>query len=154
MFRPSGKSIYSKSHLEAPSTYRGVFIYNVLFTTVQRKEYSETLNRESDAHFRVEVNQREPTPTGVFSSAHPLPPLCCAPPPQQHLLTCELDGREMKTVENCVSKLKRLDGKGRVWPQQMIMEAHRGYLVLSDIETKVRLRTPQIRAHVWTQTQW
>lgn len=53
-----------------------------------------------------------------------------------------------------MAKLKRLDGKGRLWPQQMIMEVQRGYLVLSDIETKVRLRVPQISAHVlesvWT----
>lgn len=47
-----------------------------------------------------------------------------------------------------MAKLKRLDGKGRLWPQQMIMEVHRGYLVLSDIETKVRLHIPQIRGHV------
>uniref|UniRef100_H3CE46 EPS8 signaling adaptor L3b n=1 Tax=Tetraodon nigroviridis TaxID=99883 RepID=H3CE46_TETNG len=82
--RPSGKSIY-----------------------MQRKEYSETLNREAETHFRVE-----------------------------HLLTCELDGRELKTLDSCMAKLKRLDGKGRLWPQQMIMEVHRGYLLLSDIETK------------------
>lgn len=65
------------------------------------------------------------------------PSLCDTP---QHLLTCELDGRELKTLDNCMAKLKRLDGKGRIWPQQMIMEVHRGFLVLSDIETKVRLR--------------
>ncbi|TNM87189.1 hypothetical protein fugu_007419 [Takifugu bimaculatus] len=87
MFRPNGKSIYR-----------------------QRKDYSETLSRESETHFRVE-----------------------------HLLTCELDGQELKTLDNCMSKLKRLDGKGRLWPQQMIMEVHRGYLVLSDIETKAEV---------------
>lgn len=47
-----------------------------------------------------------------------------------------------------MSKLKRLDSKGRLWPQQMIMDVQRGYLVLSDIETKVRLRMPQIRGQV------
>lgn len=47
-----------------------------------------------------------------------------------------------------MSKLKRLDGKGRLWPQQMIMDVQRGYLVLSDIETKVRLRIPHIRGQV------
>lgn len=55
----------------------------------------------------------------------------------QHLFTCELDGQELKTVDDCVAKLKRLDGKGRLWPQEMIMEVQRDYLVLSDIETKV-----------------
>lgn len=86
MFRPSGKSIYSKSHLEAPPTrlisrcvYLRTYI-NVLFTTVQRKEYSETLNRESDTHFRVEVNQCEPTLT-VQGFLAPLTPSLCAPPP-------------------------------------------------------------------------
>ncbi|KAM8753650.1 epidermal growth factor receptor kinase substrate 8-like protein 3b [Acanthopagrus schlegelii] len=88
MFRPSGKSIY-----------------------MQRKEYSETLNKQSDSfHIRVE-----------------------------HLFTCELDGQELKTVDDCLAKLKRLDAKGRLWPQDMIMEVQRGYVVLSDIETKAEL---------------
>lgn len=55
----------------------------------------------------------------------------------QHLLTCELDGQEMRTVDDCVAKLKRLDTKGRLWAQEMIMEIQGGYLLLSDIETKV-----------------
>uniref|UniRef100_A0A3Q1JAI2 PTB domain-containing protein n=1 Tax=Anabas testudineus TaxID=64144 RepID=A0A3Q1JAI2_ANATE len=88
MSRPSGRSIY-----------------------MQRKEYSETLNRQSDDfHVRVE-----------------------------HLFTCELDGQEVRTVDDCVAKLKRLDVKGRLWPQDMIMEVQGGYLLLSDIETKVEL---------------
>ncbi|KAM7404600.1 hypothetical protein PAMP_011935 [Pampus punctatissimus] len=86
--RPSGKSIY-----------------------MQRKEYSEGLNRRpDDFHVRVE-----------------------------HLFTCELDGMDMKTLDDCVAKLKRLDAKGRLWPQEMIMEAQGGYLLLSDIETKEEL---------------
>lgn len=55
----------------------------------------------------------------------------------QHLFTCELDGQEVKAVDGCVAKLKRLDAKGRLWPQEMIMEVQGGYLLLSDIETKV-----------------
>lgn len=55
----------------------------------------------------------------------------------QHLFTCELDGQEVKTMDDCLAKLKRLDGKGRLWPQEMIMEVQGGYLLLSDIETKV-----------------
>ncbi|XP_075882174.1 epidermal growth factor receptor kinase substrate 8-like protein 3b [Nelusetta ayraudi] len=90
MFRPSGKSIF-----------------------MQRREYSEMLNRNSDTMFvRVE-----------------------------HLFTCELDGRELKTLDDCVTKLKRLDSKGRLWPQEMIMELQRGYLVLNDIETKAELES-------------
>nr|XP_020487922.1 epidermal growth factor receptor kinase substrate 8-like protein 3 isoform X1 [Labrus bergylta]XP_020487924.1 epidermal growth factor receptor kinase substrate 8-like protein 3 isoform X1 [Labrus bergylta] len=88
MSRPSGKSIY-----------------------MQRKEYSEELNRKPDnLHVRVE-----------------------------HLFTCELDGKEVKTVEGCMAKLKRLDAKGRIWSQEMIMEVQGGYLLLSDIETKAEL---------------
>lgn len=59
----------------------------------------------------------------------------------EHLFTCELDGRELKTLDDCVSKLKRLDAKGRLWPQEMIMELQRGYLVLNDIETKAELES-------------
>lgn len=80
---------------------------------MQRKEYSETLNRASEnIHVRVE-----------------------------HLFTCELDGHELKTMDDCVAKLKRLDVKGRLWPQEMIMEVQGGYLVFSDIETKAELES-------------
>ncbi|XP_075331761.1 epidermal growth factor receptor kinase substrate 8-like protein 3b [Odontesthes bonariensis] len=78
---------------------------------MQRKEYAETLSRQPD-NFQVRV---------------------------EHLLTCELDGQEMRTVNECVAKLKRLDGKGRLWPQEMIMEIQGANLRLSDIETKVEL---------------
>ncbi|XP_040921347.1 epidermal growth factor receptor kinase substrate 8-like protein 3b [Toxotes jaculatrix] len=88
MSRPSGKSIYN-----------------------QRKEYSESLNRDPD-NFHVRV---------------------------EHLFTFELDGQAVKTVDDCVAKLKRLDTKGRLWPQEMIMEIQRGYLLLNDIETKTEL---------------
>ncbi|KAI3356832.1 hypothetical protein L3Q82_003485 [Scortum barcoo] len=80
-------------------------------TAQQRKEYSETLNKHSD-NFHVRV---------------------------EHLLTCELDGQELKTVDACVAKLKRLDVKGRLWSQEMIMEVQGGYLLLTDIETKAEL---------------
>ncbi len=49
-----------------------------------------------------------------------------------------------------MAKLKRLDTKGRLWPQEMIMEIQRDYLVLSDIETKVGSYTLQIKLEeVW-----
>ncbi|KAF1390592.1 hypothetical protein PFLUV_G00059630 [Perca fluviatilis] len=90
MSRPSGKSIY-----------------------MQRKEYSEALNKHPDnIHVRVE-----------------------------HLFTCELDGRELKTIDDCLAKLKRLDAKSSLWPQEMIMEVQGGYLLLSDIETKTELES-------------
>uniref|UniRef100_A0A3B4ZBD5 PTB domain-containing protein n=1 Tax=Stegastes partitus TaxID=144197 RepID=A0A3B4ZBD5_9TELE len=81
------------------------------FTSVQRKEYSEKLNKHSD-NFRYRV---------------------------EHLFTCELDGKEVKSVVDCMVKLKKVDAKGRVWPQEMIMEAQGGYLILNDIETKSEL---------------
>lgn len=88
MSRPTGRSIY-----------------------MQRKEYSETLNKQpDDFQFRVE-----------------------------HLFTCELDGREVSSISDCVAKLKRMDTKGRVWSQEMILELQGGYVVLCDIETKSEL---------------
>ncbi|XP_074538620.1 epidermal growth factor receptor kinase substrate 8-like protein 3b [Halichoeres trimaculatus] len=100
MSRPSGRSIY-----------------------MQRKEYSDELNRKPDnLHVRVE-----------------------------HLITCELDGQEVKTVEGCVAKLKRLDAKGRVWSQEMIMEVQGGYLLLSDIETKAELEVLPLRSILQTK---
>ncbi len=62
----------------------------------------------------------------------------------QHLFTCQLDGVELSTADDCVAKLKRLDTKGRLWPQEMIMEVQGGYLLLNDIETKVGHYTHQI----------
>ncbi|KAK2851300.1 hypothetical protein Q5P01_007576 [Channa striata] len=101
--RPSGKSIY-----------------------MQRKEYSETLNRQSD-NFQVRV---------------------------EHLFNCELDGQEVKTVNDCVVKLKKLDAKGRLWPQDMIMEIRGGYLLLSDIETKVELESLPLSCILQTKLCW
>uniref|UniRef100_A0A3B3DWV4 EPS8 signaling adaptor L3b n=1 Tax=Oryzias melastigma TaxID=30732 RepID=A0A3B3DWV4_ORYME len=80
---------------------------------MQRKEYAETLNRQQDS-----LNARV-----------------------EHLLTCELDGQLLKTVEDCVAKLRRLEAKGRLWSQNMIMDIQGPFLVLSDIETKAELES-------------
>ncbi|KAM6924883.1 epidermal growth factor receptor kinase substrate 8-like protein 3b [Xenentodon cancila] len=88
MSRPSGRNIY-----------------------MQRKEYSELLNRQPE-----NVNVRV-----------------------EHLFTCELDGQEMRSVDNCVAKLKKLDASGRLWAQEMIMQIQGQYLLLCDIETKTEL---------------
>lgn len=78
---------------------------------MQRKEYSESLSKQpDDFHVRVE-----------------------------HLFTCDLDGRDVSSISDCVAKLKRLDSKGRVWSQEMILELQGGYVVLCDIETKSEL---------------
>ncbi|KAK5863455.1 hypothetical protein PBY51_000484 [Eleginops maclovinus] len=89
----------------------------------QRKEYSDSLNRHPD-NFHVRL---------------------------EHLFTCELDGQDVKTMNDCLAKLKRLDGKGRLWPQEMIMEVQDGYLVLSDIETKAELETLPLGCIVQTK---
>nr|XP_004554293.2 epidermal growth factor receptor kinase substrate 8-like protein 3 isoform X1 [Maylandia zebra] len=78
---------------------------------IQRKEYSETLSQNPDS-----INVRV-----------------------EHLFTCEIDGQEVKTVDDCVAKLKNLDAKGRLWHQEMIMEVQGPYLLLNDIETKTEL---------------
>ncbi|KAK7878556.1 hypothetical protein WMY93_030392 [Mugilogobius chulae] len=103
MSRPTGKSIY-----------------------MQRKEYSETLNKQSDGlSVRVE-----------------------------HLFTCDMDGQDVNSINDCVAKLKRLDTKGRVWSQEMILELQGGYLVLSDIETKVELDTLALNNIIETNAIW
>ncbi|KAM4609941.1 epidermal growth factor receptor kinase substrate 8-like protein 3b [Polymixia lowei] len=99
--RPSGKSIY-----------------------LQRREYSETLNKQPD-NFQYRV---------------------------EHLFTCELDGQEVRSLNDCVAKLKRLDAKGRLWPQEMIMEVQGGYLQLNDIETKGELESLPLNCIQQTQT--
>ncbi|XP_054905670.1 epidermal growth factor receptor kinase substrate 8-like protein 3b [Poeciliopsis prolifica] len=78
---------------------------------MQRKEYAEMLNKNPDS-FQVRV---------------------------EHLLICELDGQELRSENDCVTKLKELDGKGRLWPQEMILEIKGAYVVLCDIETKAEL---------------
>ncbi|XP_058497841.1 epidermal growth factor receptor kinase substrate 8-like protein 3b isoform X1 [Solea solea] len=111
---PQQRRAFQQDDLKAPPLQRnglsrpsGKFIYR------QRKEYSETLNRQTDnLHVRVE-----------------------------HLFTCEIDGEAMKRLEDCVAKLKRLDTKGRLWPQEMIMEVQGGYVLLSDIESKIELES-------------
>ncbi|KAJ4934624.1 hypothetical protein JOQ06_007409 [Pogonophryne albipinna] len=89
----------------------------------QRKEYSDSLNKHPD-NFHVRV---------------------------EHLFTCELDGQEVKTMDDCLAKLKRLDGKGRLWPQEMTMEVQGGYLLLSDIETKAELESLPLLSIVKTK---
>lgn len=89
---------------------------------MQRKEYSETLNNQPDSiSVRVE-----------------------------HLFTCDLDGRDVNSISDCVAKLKKLDSKGRVWSQEMILELQGGYMVLSDIETKSELDSVPLNSVVET----
>ncbi|KPP66277.1 epidermal growth factor receptor kinase substrate 8-like [Scleropages formosus] len=82
-----------------------------------RKEYAESMNRQPD-NFQYRV---------------------------QHLFTLEMDGQQVRGVDDCVARLKQLDARGRIWAQDMILEARGVYLQLSDIETKVG--TPPTQEH-------
>lgn len=75
---------------------------------MQRKEYLETINRQADAfQYRVE-----------------------------HLFTCEINGRDLSSIDDCMAKLKNLDSRGKVWGQDMILQVQNGHLQLCDVETK------------------
>ncbi|XP_030634199.1 epidermal growth factor receptor kinase substrate 8-like protein 3 [Chanos chanos] len=78
---------------------------------MQRKEYAESIKKQlGKFQYRVE-----------------------------HLLTCDLDGKEMYGVDDCIERLVLLDNTDRVWGQDMILEVQDGNLLLSDIETKEEL---------------
>lgn len=78
---------------------------------MQRKEYAASLNNMLDKfQYRVE-----------------------------HLFTCDLDGKELSGVPDCVERLTLLDGMGRVWGQNMVLAMKRAELVLNDFETKEEL---------------
>lgn len=55
----------------------------------------------------------------------------------QHLFTCDLDGKELGNINDCVERLKLLDQMGRVWGQNMLLEVRGTNLLFKDIETKV-----------------
>ncbi|XP_071017097.1 epidermal growth factor receptor kinase substrate 8-like protein 3 isoform X1 [Oncorhynchus clarkii lewisi] len=80
---------------------------------MQRKEYADSITKIMDKfHYRVE-----------------------------HLFTCDLDGGEVCDVNDCVERLNILDGMGRVWGQDMVLEVRDGNLLLTDIETKEELES-------------
>ncbi|XP_069489080.1 epidermal growth factor receptor kinase substrate 8-like protein 3 isoform X2 [Ambystoma mexicanum] len=57
----------------------------------------------------------------------------------EHLLTCELDGKQMRTVDDAMARLKMLDSQGRVWGQDVILQVMDGELSITDIETREEL---------------
>ncbi|XP_026162161.1 epidermal growth factor receptor kinase substrate 8 isoform X1 [Mastacembelus armatus] len=81
--------------------------------SVQRKEYAASMNKMMDK-FQYKV---------------------------EHLFTCDLDGRQLRSVADCVERLKLLDRMGRVWGQSMLLEVHGAHLLLTDTETKEELET-------------
>ncbi|XP_070704381.1 epidermal growth factor receptor kinase substrate 8-like protein 3 [Pempheris klunzingeri] len=80
---------------------------------LQRKEYAVSINKMMD-NFQYRV---------------------------EHLFTCDLDGKELRSIADCVERLKLLDGMGRVWSQNMLLEVRGAHLLLTDIETKVELES-------------
>ncbi|XP_054639616.1 LOW QUALITY PROTEIN: epidermal growth factor receptor kinase substrate 8 [Dunckerocampus dactyliophorus] len=75
---------------------------------LQRKAYAASMNKTINYfHYRVE-----------------------------HLLTCELDGTELRGLPDCVERLNLLDRMGRVWGQNMLLEVNGPHLLLTDTESK------------------
>ncbi|KAM7006244.1 epidermal growth factor receptor kinase substrate 8-like protein 3 [Tautogolabrus adspersus] len=80
---------------------------------LQRKEYAVSLNKMMEKfQYRVE-----------------------------HLFTCDLNGKELRSVADCVERLKLLDGMGRVWAQSMLLEIRDSHLLFTDVETKEELES-------------
>uniref|UniRef100_A0A3Q3XCP6 PTB domain-containing protein n=1 Tax=Mola mola TaxID=94237 RepID=A0A3Q3XCP6_MOLML len=52
-----------------------------------------------------------------------------------------LDGRELRSLADCVERLKSLEELDRVWGQSMLLEVHGPKLLLKDIETKTELES-------------
>ncbi|XP_020789789.1 epidermal growth factor receptor kinase substrate 8 [Boleophthalmus pectinirostris] len=80
---------------------------------MQRKEYAASINKMLDTfQYRVE-----------------------------HLFTCDLDGKDLRSISDCVERLRLLDGMGRVWGQNMVLALKGAALVLTDTETKEELES-------------
>ncbi|XP_076003198.1 epidermal growth factor receptor kinase substrate 8-like protein 3 [Genypterus blacodes] len=96
---------------EASSQTSGLSRPSAKLIYMQRKEYATSINKMMNSfQYRVE-----------------------------HLFTCELDGKEVNSVSDCVERLKLLEGMGRVWAQNMLLEVKGGNLLLKDIESKEEL---------------
>ncbi|KAK2915029.1 hypothetical protein Q8A73_005623 [Channa argus] len=80
---------------------------------LQRKEYAASMNKMMEKfQYRVE-----------------------------HLFSCDLDGKDLKSVADCVERLRLLNSMGRVWGQNMLLEVGGANLLLTDVETKEELET-------------
>ncbi|XP_033822505.1 epidermal growth factor receptor kinase substrate 8 isoform X2 [Periophthalmus magnuspinnatus] len=80
---------------------------------MQRKEYAASINKMLDKfQYRVE-----------------------------HLFTCDLDGKELRGISDCVERLRLLDGMGQVWGQNMVLGLKGAALLLTDTETKEELES-------------
>ncbi|KAM9408209.1 epidermal growth factor receptor kinase substrate 8-like protein 3 [Pholidichthys leucotaenia] len=63
----------------------------------------------------------------------------------EHLFTCELDGKELRDIKDCVEHLKLLEEMGRVWGQNMMLHVQGTSLLLTDIETQEELESMALR---------
>ncbi|KAM4740164.1 epidermal growth factor receptor kinase substrate 8-like protein 3 [Anableps anableps] len=59
----------------------------------------------------------------------------------EHLFTCDLNGKDLRNITDCVERLKVLDQTGRIWGQNMILEVRGASLLLVDYETKEELES-------------
>lgn len=83
---------------------------------LQRKDYAASVNKVMDtSQYRVE-----------------------------HLFTCEMNAVELRTLADCVERLKLLEETGRLWGQNMLLEVCGPMLLLTDIETKMELESVHV----------
>ncbi|MEQ2266521.1 hypothetical protein XENORESO_008659, partial [Xenotaenia resolanae] len=59
----------------------------------------------------------------------------------EHLFTCDLNGKDLKNIKDCVERLKVVDHTSRIWGQDMILEVRGTNLLLMDFETKEELES-------------
>nr|XP_060629240.1 epidermal growth factor receptor kinase substrate 8-like protein 3 [Anolis sagrei ordinatus] len=57
----------------------------------------------------------------------------------EHLLTSYLDGKNIRSAENCIDRLKMMDAQGQVWGQGMFLQVKDQKLLLTDIEAEEEL---------------
>lgn len=113
--------------------------------TVQRKQYAASVHQIMDKNqYRVEVSSATSPTNLTFFDRWRLFHVCGIAP-AQHLFTFELDGRQLRSVVDCVEQLQLLEEMGRVWGQTMLLGVQAPKLILMDIETKViATEDPQI----------